>query len=122
MGLMFLSLSAYAKDPNPHQLGRISETRAVPCSAKRGNTTRSICQEYFLESENVVYQIRPRDRKHAIALQTGDRTEFRLNNGVMLLRTEGIRSKERAFVVISVSPVSETSAADVRSMRVNHLQ
>ena len=71
---------------------------------------------------NVIYYIRPRDQKHAVTLQTGDRAEFRLNKGIILLRTEEAGSKEHPFVVISVSPASDTSAADVRSMRVNHLQ
>jgi hypothetical protein len=119
IALILVSSLAHAKDPKVHQLGRVSQSKAVPCA---NHKTQSLCQEYILESENVVYHIRPRDRKHAIALQTGDRAEFRLNNGMMFLRTEEIGSKEHLFLVISVSPASDTSAADVRSMRVNHLQ
>jgi hypothetical protein len=118
--LILVSPLAYAKDPKAYQIGRVSQSQAVPCSS--GHKTQSLCQEYILESENIVYQIRPRDRKHATPLQTGDRAEFRLNKGLMLLRSEEAGSKERPFVVMSVSPASNTSAADVRSMRVNHLQ
>jgi hypothetical protein len=120
IALILVSTLAYAKDPKPYQIGQISQSKAVPCGA--AHKTRSLCQEYILESENVIYHIRPRDQKHAMPLETGDRTEFRLSEGMMLLRAEEAQSKERSFIVISVSPASDTSAADVRSMRVNHLQ
>jgi len=120
LALTLVSTLAYAKDPKPYQIGRISQSKAVPCTA--AHKTQSLCQEYILESENVIYQISPRDEKHAVPLQTGDRAEFRLSEGVMLLRTEEAGSRERSFIVISVSPASDTSAADVRSMRINHLQ
>jgi hypothetical protein len=120
VALILVSTFAYAKDPTPYEIGQISQSKAVPCDA--AHKTQSLCQEYILESENVVYHIRPRDQKHAMRLQTGDRTEFRLSAGIMFLRTEEANSKERSFVVISVLPASDTTAADVRSMRVNHLQ
>lgn len=120
VALTLLSSLAHAKGPKAYQIGRVSQSQAVPCSS--GHKAQSLCQEYILESENVIYQIRPRDRKHATALQTGDRAEFRLSKGMMFLRSEEAGSKEQSFVVISTSPASDTSAADVRSMRVNHLQ
>jgi len=119
---ILVSSSAYAKDPKPHQVGQVSQSKAVPCSTTRSHNTQTLCQEYVLESQNVSYYIRPRDHKHTVNLQTGDRAGFRLNKSMMLLRTEESGSKERPFVVISVSPASHTSTADVRSMRVNHLQ
>ncbi|HTS08857.1 MAG TPA: hypothetical protein VMP68_25025 [Candidatus Eisenbacteria bacterium] len=120
VALILVSSLAYAKDPKAYQIGRVSQSQAVPCSS--GHKTQSLCQEYILESGNIIYQIRPRDRRHVTALQTGDRAEFRLSKGIMLLRSEEAGSKEQSFVVISTSPASGTSAADVRSMRVNHLQ
>ena len=122
VALISVSSLAFAKDPKPYQIGHVSQSKAVPCTTKRSHKTQSLCQEYILESQNVIYYIRPRDQKHAVTLQTGDRAEFRLNKGMILLRTEEAGSKEHPFVVISVSPASDTSAADVRSMRVNHLQ
>jgi hypothetical protein len=122
VALILVSSLAYARDPKPYQIGQVSQSMAVPCSTKKSRKIQSLCQEYILASQNVIYYIRPRDQKHAVTLQTGDRAEFRLNKGMIFLRTEEARSKERLFVVISVSPASDTSAADVRSMRVNHLQ
>ena len=120
VALIFISSIAYAKEPKAYQIGRVVQSQAVPC--RSGHKTQSLCQEYILESENVHYQIRPRGRKQATSLQTGDRAEFRLNKGMMLLRSEQAGSKEQSFAIISTSPASDTSAADVRSMRVNHLQ
>ena len=36
-------------------------------------TTSFLCQEYLLQSEQVIYRIRPRDEKHSALLSVGGR-------------------------------------------------
>lgn len=119
--LLLLASTAYAKNPKVYQTGQISQMNSVPCSAT-SSKSRPLCREYTLQSENVVYTIRPRDQKHDLSLSAGDRAQFRLNKEIILLRSEAANSKEHPFVVISVSPASDTSTADVRPVRLNHLQ
>ncbi len=40
----------------------------------------------------------------------------------MLLRVEAVDNKERKYIVASVKPRSDSSAADASPLRINHLQ
>ena len=119
--LLILTASvAHAKNPKAYQTGQIAQVNSVPCSAEQDNT-QQLCPEYILESDNVVYHIRPRGSRHTTILQVGERTQFHRNKDLILLRSEAAGSKERPFVVISASPASDNTA-DLRPVRLNHLQ
>jgi hypothetical protein len=80
-----------------------------------------LCQEYLLQTEKVVYRIRPSDAKHPVLLPVGERAQFRLDRDKMLLRVEDLDSKEREYTVVSMTPRSE-STADASPAHLNHLQ
>lgn len=122
--VMALTAVAYAKDPKPYQTGTLLQMDAVKCvSASSGkNTDKRFCQEYLLQAENVIYRVRPRHEKHSTLLPVGNRAEFRMEKSKMFLRIEGVESKEREYVVISMSPRSDASAADASLPHLNHLQ
>jgi len=54
-------------------------------------------------------------------LPIGQSAQFRLEKNKMLLRIEGIDSKEREYLVLSIKPRGYSSA-DARPARLNHLQ
>lgn len=122
VALLAVASLAYAKNPKVYQTGQISQMNSVPCSATKNSKSQPLCREYTLQSENVIYTIRPRDQRHDLSLSAGDRTQFRLNKEIILLRSETANSKEHPFLVISVSPASDSSTADVRPVKLNHLQ
>jgi hypothetical protein len=107
---------AYAKDPKAYQVGSLVQMESVQCGSSE------TCPEYVLQSERVTYRIRPRNEKHSVLLSVGERAEFRLQKDKMLLRGESLDSKERAYVVVSMTPRSETNTADATPFHVNHLQ
>lgn len=122
IALLAVVSMAHAKAPKVYQSGEISQVNQVPCSAVHHQKSQPLCREYTLQSDNVVYTIRPRDQKHDVSVSTGDLAQFRLHKDIMVLRSEAAGSKDHVFVVISVSPASDTSTADVRPVRLNHLQ
>lgn len=122
VALLIVASMAYAKNPKAYQTGQISQANFVPCSATQSAKSQPLCREYTLQSENVVYNIRPRDQRHDPPLSVGDRMQFRLNKDNIVLRSESATSREHPFVVISISPASDGSTADVRPIRLNHLQ
>jgi hypothetical protein len=67
------------------------------------------------------YRIRPRDAKHPVLLPVGERAQFRLDKDKMLLRVEDLDSKEREYIVVSMTPRGD-STADASPARLNHLQ
>jgi hypothetical protein len=124
---------AFAKEPRPYQTGKLLQMDSVACGAVHGNGSSAtdsandsrpgalLCQEYLLQSENVTYRIRPRHEKHAVLLPVGERAQFRLEKDKIILRVAYLDNKEREYVVISVSPSTDSSAAQA-TPHLNHLQ
>jgi hypothetical protein len=130
---------AFAKEPQAYQTGTLIQMISVQCGTAEKDSTglaggmissdsgtkktqKLLCQEYVLETEHVIYHIRPRNEKHAVLLPVGERAEFRLQKERMLLRVEDADGKEREYVVISITPRTDSSSADALPAHVNHLQ
>ena len=131
--------AALAKDPKPYQTGKLLQMDSVQCGMAEKNSTsvagemlgtdsgskktqEVLCQEYELQSERVIYRIRPRDEKHPVLLPVGEQAQFRLQKDKLLLRVEDLDSKEREYIVVSMTPRTESTSADATPSRVNHLQ
>jgi hypothetical protein len=136
--VLALASAAYAKDPKPYQTGKLMQMDSVQCGMAEKDaksfagemlgtdsgskkTQELLCQEYVLQAERVIYRIRPRDEKHPVLLPVGEQAQFRLQKDKMLLRVEDLDSKEREYIVVSMTPRSDSSTADATS-RPNHLQ
>jgi hypothetical protein len=134
-----LASAAFAKDPKPYQTGKLLQMDSVQCGkAEKDSTSVAgemlgtdsgskkthdlLCQEYVLQAERVIYHIRPRDEKHPVLLPVGEQAHFRLQKDKMLLRVEDLDSKEREYLVVSMTPRSESTSADATPSRPNHLQ
>lgn len=61
----------------------------------------------------MIYRIRPRDDKHPALLPIGENAQFRLQKDKMLLMVEGFDSKERDYIVVSMTPRSDSNTADI---------
>jgi hypothetical protein len=123
---LLLAATAYAKEPKAYQDGKLLQMDSVQCgvdeNAKKGKTHDLLCQEYLVQSDQVVYRIRPKDDKHPVLLPIGQNAQFRLEKNRMLLRVEGVDNKEREYVVVSIKPRGDSTAADASPARLNHLQ
>ncbi len=134
-----LASAAYAKDPKPYQTGKLLQMDSVQCGMAEKEakslagemlgtdsgskkTQEVLCQEYVLQAERVIYRIRPRDEKHPVLLPVGEQAQFRLQKDKMLLRVEDLDSKEREYIVVSMTPRSDSSTAESSPSRANHLQ
>ena len=137
--VLSLASAAFAKDPKPYQTGKLLQMDSVQCGVAEkdaksfagemlgtdsGNkkTQELLCQEYVLQSERVIYRIRPRDEKHPVLLPVGEQAQFRLQKDKMLLRVEDLDGKEREYIVVSMTPRSDASTADASPVHMNHLQ
>ena len=134
-----LASAAFAKDPKPYQTGKLLQMDSVQCGMAEKDaksfagemlgtdsgskkTQEVLCQEYVLQAERVIYRIRPRDEKHPVLLPVGEQAQFRLQKDKMLLRVEDLDSKEREYIVVSMTPRSDSTSADATPSRPNHLQ
>ncbi len=63
-----------------------------------------LCQEYVLQSDHVVYRIRPTDEKHPALLPIGEVAEYRIHKDKLMLRVLEGDGKEREYIVVSMTP------------------
>ncbi len=134
-----LAAAAYAKEPKPYLTGKLMQMDSVKCGVAEKDaknvagemfgtdsgsrqTQELLCQEYVLQTERVIYRIRPREAKHAVLLPVGDQAQFRLEKNKMILRVLDLDNKDREYIVVSMTPRAEGSTADVTPIRLNHLQ
>jgi hypothetical protein len=132
-----LASVAYAKDPKPYQTGKLLQMESVRCGTAEKDaksvageiigtdsgtrkTQELLCQEYILQSDKTTFHIRPRDEKHPALLPVGDQAQFRLEKDKMLLHTED--GKDREYIVVSMTPRSDSNTADATLAGPNHLQ
>jgi hypothetical protein len=122
--LMVFVLSAsllYAREPRPNQSGTLLQMDSVECGAdqKSGKSFAGemlgtdaahqkthvlLCQEYLLQTDRVIYRIRPRDDKHPVLLPVGEKAQFHIDKDKLKLRVEDLDDKEREYTVVSMTP------------------
>jgi len=120
---------AYARDQRAPQSGTLLQMDSVECGTDQ-KSAKSItgeiigtdsahqkmhtllCQEYLLQTERIIYRIRPKDDKHPALLPVGEKAQFHIEKDHMKLRVEDLDDKEREYVVVSMSPRAEVQTAD----------
>jgi hypothetical protein len=135
---ILLVTTAYAKEQKAYQSGKLLQMDSMKCGVDEKDaksftgemigtdsghkkTEELLCQEYVLQTDRVVYRIRPKDAKHPALLPVGEEAQFRIEKDRMLVRVEDLDSKEREYIVVSMTPRGE-STADASPARLNHLQ
>jgi len=125
-GVLLVSL-AQAKEPKVHQSGTLLQMDSVECGMDENSgksfvgemvgtdsahkkTHALLCQEYLLQSDTVIYRIRPRDEKHPVLLPVGQDAQFRIHKDKMLLQVEDLDEKEREYTVVSMTQRQQKSA------------
>src|SRR6266403_5118569 len=71
-------------------------------------TQEMLCQEYILQSDHVIYRIRPKDEKHPVLLPIGETAQFRVSKAKLILRVPESDGKEREYIVVSMIPREKT--------------
>jgi hypothetical protein len=126
--LLMTALATQAKDKPAYEHGTLLQMDSKSCGyAEKDNKTLAgeifgtdgqhkrseqvLCQEYVLQTERVVYRIRPKDDKHPALLSIGETAEFRIHKDKLLLRVLESGDKEREYLVVSMTPRTDAGAA-----------
>jgi hypothetical protein len=126
LGVVLVASVVYAKDIKPRQSGKLLQMESVACGVDENSgkslageligtdsahkkTHELLCQEYVLQTERVIYRIRPRDEKHPVLLPVGEQAQFRMQKDKMILRVEDLDDKDREYTVVSMTPREDSS-------------
>jgi hypothetical protein len=125
-----IPLSANDKKRESFGRGILEKMDAVPCGAKQTglaglgtlwasagithvNTNEKLCPQYLFRTDDMDYEIRPIDLKHATILPLGKEGEFRIKKDEMVLTMrDGSDLKPRDYEVVSMNPASHDSAGE----------
>jgi hypothetical protein len=127
--VLFCTSLGYARDRQAPQSGTLLQMDSVECGTDQKSAkglageligTDSahqkmhtlLCQEYLLQTDRIIYRIRPKDDKHPVLLPVGEKAQFHIEKDHMKLRVEDLGDKEREYVVVSMTPRAETQTAD----------
>ena len=133
--IAFIAVYAQAREPRHYQSGKLMRMESVKCGMDQKNgkslagemigtdsghmkSHELLCPEYVLETDSLVYRIRPKDEKHPALLPVGEKAQFRLDKDKMRLRVEDYDDKEREYTVVSMVPKDEAqtrASADSKS-------
>jgi len=125
--ILAVPLSAHDKKKNWVERGILEKMDAVPCGAKQTglaglgalwgsagithiNSNEKLCPQYLLRTDQMDYEIRPIDLKHATLLPIGEEGEFKIKKNEMILTvTKGSDHKARSYEVVSMNPANPDS-------------
>jgi hypothetical protein len=119
--LLAFASTVTAKEHTDYENGKILQMESTSCgSQEKGSKTVAgeilgtdgqhkktqelLCQEYTLQSERVIYRIRPKDDKHPVLLPIGETAHFRLHKDKLILQVPEADGKEREYIVVSMTP------------------
>ena len=125
--VVLLASMVYAREPKHYQTGTLLQMESVECGIDENSgksftgevlgtdsghkkTHELLCQEYILQSDTVIYRIRPKDEKHPVLLPVGQQAQFRMEKDKMILRVEDLDDKDRDYTVVSMTPRGDGSS------------
>ena len=123
--LLVMAGNGMAKNP-PTQRGILLRMESTSCGSQESDgrtvagellgtggehkkTNEVLCQEYVLQSDRVIYRLRPRDEKHPELLPLGETAEFRIEKDKVKLRVPETDQKEHEYIVVSMTLREEPS-------------
>ena len=117
-----IPLRADDKKRGQAERGMLEKMEAVPCGANQKgltglgtlwasagithvNSSEKLCPQYLLRSDDMDYEIRPTNLKHATILPVGQEGEFKIKKNQMYLTfPEGTDRKTRTYQVVGMNP------------------
>lgn len=132
--LLLTAVSLSAKDKPAYEKGVLVQMDSTACGyaekdgktlagqifgtdGQHKRTQETLCQEYILRGDRIVYRIRPKDDKHPALLLIGETAEFRIHKDKLLLRVPEAGDKEREYLVVSMTPRADETENKPVSLR-----
>ena len=126
--------TASAKKKKVAPRGMLESMQSVPCGAKqRGlaglgslwasvglthvNSDEKLCPQYLVRTDDMDYEIRPKDTKHAALLPIGQEVELKIKKNYLDLKVADGGKKTTTYIVVAMRPASQDSGTESSSYR-----
>lgn len=127
LAVLLLASLAQAQDPKKYHSGRLLQMESLQCTVFESQSSAAqasdatVCQEYVVEGDEVLFHLRPTQTKRPIFLPVGKEVGYRVDEGKFYLLLTGER-KEHQYVVVSMEARTRSEAPVESAMKINHLQ
>jgi hypothetical protein len=118
----------------PPERATLERMEAVPCGAKQKglaglgtlwasagitdvHSDEKLCPQYTLLTDEMQYDVRPTDLKHATILPVGKEIEFKIKKDRMYLKVPDAHQKVQAYEVVAMKPTSSDASAKAASAK-----
>jgi hypothetical protein len=125
--VLLLASLAQAQDPKKYHSGRLLQMESLQCTVFESQSSAAqasdatVCQEYVVEGDEVLFHLRPQQTKRPVFLPVGKEVGYRVDEGKFYLLLTGER-KEHQYVVVSMEARTRSEAPVESAMKINHLQ
>ena len=111
------------KKKNEPDRAMLEKMDAVPCGAQQKgvtglgsiwasvgithmNSDEKLCPRYLLRTDDMEYEIQPKDKKHAAVLPVGKEVVFKIKDDHMTVKCPDGDKKSRDYEVVAMKPTS----------------
>jgi len=128
LAVLLLASLAQAEEPKKYHTGQLLQMESLQCtvfenaSHETDATDKTLCQEYVLLGDNVLFHLRAKDAKHPVLLPVGKDVDYRIEEDRFYLHLTGNDKKEHEYLVLSMEAHEKAGTAVQTAMKVNHLQ
>ncbi len=128
LAALLLASLAQAREPQKYHTGQLLQMESLQCtvfenpSSDAQASDSTLCQEYVLQGEDVLFHLRAKDVKHPLLLPIGKAVSYRVEEDRFFLRLGTGDKKEHEYLVLSMERRDKSGAALQTAMKVNHLQ
>ena len=127
LAVLLLASMAQAQEPKKYHTGQLLQMESLQCtvfenaSHETDAADTTLCQEYVLQGDDVLFHLRAKDAKHPVLLPVGKDVGYRVEEDRFYLHLSGTVKKEHEYLVLSMEPREKAPPA-IQTAKVNHLQ
>lgn len=128
LAVLLAASLAHAEEPKKYHAGQLLQMESLQCTVFENQasgadaTDTTVCQEYVLQGDDVLFHLRAKDTKHPLLLPVGKEVNYRIEDARFFLRLATGDRKEHEYLVVSMEPRDKSSSGVQTAMKVNHLQ
>jgi hypothetical protein len=128
LAVLLLASVAQAQEPKKYHTGQLLQMESLQCtvfenaSHEADATDKTLCQEYVLQGDDVLFHLRAKDAKHPVMLPVGKGVDYRIEEDRFYLHLTASDRKEHEYVVLSMEPKEKSAPMVQTAMKINHLQ